>query len=414
MLHDKRPGPVIGGGLVLIGLGGLVGAAVVHGSASWPALIPGYVLIGVGVGMSTPVLGSAVMSTVEAQRGGMAAGALNTTRQLGFAFGIAALGSGVRGAGVARARRPRRVRARTGWRRRSPAGRRGGSSPPPRRGCGTRSTAGCTRRRCPACSGRCCSRCRRRPDRRRRDGPDAAADVAGRSPRAAGGLARAPGARQRGSRAQLEVAIEPRPMSGRDRQRRAGRHSAAAPRSRRAGPADVEPDEVWVPPPFEPARPGDFVEYSSAGSGRPPLAPRAAAPAVPAARRRRGRWLVVPARPLVLGPGPDLPAGLRPACRRRCSTTCGSATAAPFPDGIPVPLGEPVRRCTASSKHRHPASSSCGPARPSPTYAALLAAGGWGSAQHRRRLHALRQRRAIKREVVTTVVDGQLVAMYDH
>ncbi len=43
--------------------------------------------------MATPVLGSAVMSTVEAQRGGMAAGALNTTRQLGFAFGIAALGS---------------------------------------------------------------------------------------------------------------------------------------------------------------------------------------------------------------------------------------------------------------------------------------------------------------------------------
>src|SRR6185437_14798602 len=93
MLHTARPGPVIGGGLVLIGLGGLVGAAVVHGSASWPALIPGYVLIGVGVGMSTPILGSAAMSAVEVQRGGMAAGALNTARQLGFAFGIAALGS---------------------------------------------------------------------------------------------------------------------------------------------------------------------------------------------------------------------------------------------------------------------------------------------------------------------------------
>ena len=93
VLHTARPGPVIGGGLVLIGLGGLVGAAVVHGSASWPALIPGYVLIGIGVGMSTPILGSAAMSAVEVQRGGMAAGALNTARQLGFAFGIAALGS---------------------------------------------------------------------------------------------------------------------------------------------------------------------------------------------------------------------------------------------------------------------------------------------------------------------------------
>jgi EmrB/QacA subfamily drug resistance transporter len=93
MLHGAAAGPVIGGGIVLIGLGGLLGGALVHGSASWPALIPGYVLIGIGVGMSTPVLGSAAMSAVEVQRGGMAAGALNTTRQLGFAFGIAALGS---------------------------------------------------------------------------------------------------------------------------------------------------------------------------------------------------------------------------------------------------------------------------------------------------------------------------------
>jgi EmrB/QacA subfamily drug resistance transporter len=92
-LHGSRPGPIIGGGLLLIGLGGLLGAALVHGSASWPALLPGYAVIGIGVGLATPTLGSAAMATVEPQRGGMAAGAVNTTRQLGFAFGIAALGS---------------------------------------------------------------------------------------------------------------------------------------------------------------------------------------------------------------------------------------------------------------------------------------------------------------------------------
>ena len=92
-LHGTNPGPIIGGGLLLIGLGGLVGGMLVHGSASWPQLIPGFLLIGVGVGLATPTLSSAAMAAVPVQRGGMAAGAVNTSRQLGFALGIAALGS---------------------------------------------------------------------------------------------------------------------------------------------------------------------------------------------------------------------------------------------------------------------------------------------------------------------------------
>ena len=93
VLHGRRPDLVIGAGLLFIGLGGLLTAALVHGSAGWPALMPGLALIGIGVGLATPILGSASMSLVPAERGGMAAGAVNTTRQLGFAFGIAALGS---------------------------------------------------------------------------------------------------------------------------------------------------------------------------------------------------------------------------------------------------------------------------------------------------------------------------------
>lgn len=92
-LHGSKPGPIIGGGLLLIGVGGLVGGLLVHGDASWPALIPGFVLIGIGVGLATPTLSSAAMNAVPLQRGGMAAGAVNTARQLGFALGIAALGS---------------------------------------------------------------------------------------------------------------------------------------------------------------------------------------------------------------------------------------------------------------------------------------------------------------------------------
>ena len=92
-LQMARPGPVIGVGVLLVGLGGIVGAALVHGSASWPALVPGFLLVGIGVGIATPTFSNAAMAAVPVQRGGMAAGAVNTGRQLGFALGIAALGS---------------------------------------------------------------------------------------------------------------------------------------------------------------------------------------------------------------------------------------------------------------------------------------------------------------------------------
>lgn len=92
-LHGENSGQIIAVGLLFIGAGGLVGALLVHGSARWPALIPGFLIAGIGVGLATPTLGSAAMSAVPPQRGGMAAGAVNTARQLGFALGIAALGS---------------------------------------------------------------------------------------------------------------------------------------------------------------------------------------------------------------------------------------------------------------------------------------------------------------------------------
>lgn len=92
-LHGDRAGTAIGGGLLLIGAGGIVGAFMVHGDAGWPALVPGFFVVGIGVGLATPTVGSAAMAAVPPQRGGMAGGAVNTARQLGFALGIAALGS---------------------------------------------------------------------------------------------------------------------------------------------------------------------------------------------------------------------------------------------------------------------------------------------------------------------------------
>ncbi len=93
VMHRLRPGRVIGGGLLLVGLGDLLGFVLVHAWASWPALLPGFFVVGLGVGLATPPLSSTGTAAVPAQRGGMAGGAIYTARQVGFAFGIALLGS---------------------------------------------------------------------------------------------------------------------------------------------------------------------------------------------------------------------------------------------------------------------------------------------------------------------------------
>ncbi|GLY97926.1 MFS transporter [Actinoplanes sp. NBRC 103695] len=92
-LQSRYPRALMGGGMLLIGVGALLCAALLGAGSSWPALVPGFVAIGVGVGMALPVMASAGMATVPPRRGGMAAGALNTARQLGFAVGIAVLGA---------------------------------------------------------------------------------------------------------------------------------------------------------------------------------------------------------------------------------------------------------------------------------------------------------------------------------
>lgn len=92
-LHRLAPGRVIAIGLGLTGSGGLLSAALLHGSASWPAVVPGLILVGCGVGLTTPTLSSAATAAVPPQRGGMAGGALNAAQELGFTLGTAVLGS---------------------------------------------------------------------------------------------------------------------------------------------------------------------------------------------------------------------------------------------------------------------------------------------------------------------------------
>ncbi|MBL7261243.1 MFS transporter [Actinoplanes sp. LDG1-01] len=92
-LHGRSPRVLIGVGMLLIFAGGLLAVWLVGPSSSWPALLPGFAIIGLGVGLVMPNLAESAMAAVPADRGGMAAGTLNTARQLGFAIGVAVVGS---------------------------------------------------------------------------------------------------------------------------------------------------------------------------------------------------------------------------------------------------------------------------------------------------------------------------------
>jgi EmrB/QacA subfamily drug resistance transporter len=91
-MHHIPPRWPLGTGLVLIGAGALA-RTFLTADSGWPALLPGLVVTGIGVGLASPVLVSAALASAPPARAGMAGGAVNTFRQLGYALGIAVLGS---------------------------------------------------------------------------------------------------------------------------------------------------------------------------------------------------------------------------------------------------------------------------------------------------------------------------------
>ena len=90
-MHRLSPRALIGTGMAIIAAGALTQAVVRSGSADW-VIMPGTALVGVGAGLVMAPLSSAAMAQVPHQKAGMAAGAVATFRQLGYAFGIAVLG----------------------------------------------------------------------------------------------------------------------------------------------------------------------------------------------------------------------------------------------------------------------------------------------------------------------------------
>ncbi len=87
LLHGVPPRYSIGAGLLLVAAGTAL-CTLLGTESGWVALVPGLSVTGVGVGLSTPVLASAALSVVPPDRAGMANGASNTFRQLGYALAL--------------------------------------------------------------------------------------------------------------------------------------------------------------------------------------------------------------------------------------------------------------------------------------------------------------------------------------
>ncbi|MDX6311409.1 MAG: hypothetical protein QOF44_873 [Streptomyces sp.] len=92
LLHGAPHRWVVGGGLLLIGAGALA-QAVLDAGSDWTSLTAGLALAGFGVGLVNPAVASAALASVPPRQAGMAGGAVNTMRQLGYALGVAVFGT---------------------------------------------------------------------------------------------------------------------------------------------------------------------------------------------------------------------------------------------------------------------------------------------------------------------------------
>ena len=246
--------------------------ALVDADSTWRVLVAGLAVLGVGVGHGQPDagLGRAGGRAPGAQRDGV--GAVNTARQLGFALGVAALGtvfttaatSSLRTRGAPHPCRPGRRRSRPGRRRRSLA---------------ARADRRLARRSCPTSRSRPtptgCARC---------SSPAGSAGLVGRRAGAAGWCGpRAPTPDVRGR------AAERTRRPNRARALSAGRRQTAA-----------HADEARCPTTGSAPSSSRPTPTTSSTASRPPSPPgppparrcttcsrRAARPAWPASRRRR-------------------------------------------------------------------------------------------------------------------------------
>jgi len=78
--------------LAIVSLGALLMEDISPGSR-WTALLAGFVVSGIGIGLANPTIAAAALKVVDPARTGMAAGISNTARITGLAMGVAVLGA---------------------------------------------------------------------------------------------------------------------------------------------------------------------------------------------------------------------------------------------------------------------------------------------------------------------------------
>jgi len=92
---------LMSGGLALTGIG-LVLMGGLSLDSEWTALLAGFIISGIGVGLLNPVIADVALSVVPKEQSGMAAGINDTFRQVGVAVGIAAWGAIFLGVGASK------------------------------------------------------------------------------------------------------------------------------------------------------------------------------------------------------------------------------------------------------------------------------------------------------------------------
>ncbi|MGH2939150.1 MAG: DHA2 family efflux MFS transporter permease subunit [Solirubrobacterales bacterium] len=83
---------LLGCGLTLVGIGLLL----MHGispDSEWTTLLVGFLLAGIGIGVTNPGIGQAAIAVVPVEKSGMGSGINSTFRQVGIATGVAGLGA---------------------------------------------------------------------------------------------------------------------------------------------------------------------------------------------------------------------------------------------------------------------------------------------------------------------------------
>ena len=78
--------------LAIVALGALL-MALISTDSSWLALLPGFIVAGLGIGLANPTIAAAALRVVDPARTGMASGISNTCRLGGLAMGVAVFGA---------------------------------------------------------------------------------------------------------------------------------------------------------------------------------------------------------------------------------------------------------------------------------------------------------------------------------